>query len=322
MITLSITVKNRVADWTPSAALPQIYAGSTNVDKVRFILDSEWNSFTNKKAWLSDGDEVWEVALDSQGYASIPAQITEKPCFMEIAVTGRTTTGQTISSSLLFYQIGRGGSVQTFYEGSELKSLTEKVNIALEMKVLGEVEAQYYLSNKATITTNVSWSTTPQAPTTSMPYLWQRFKFCYVNGEASYTQPAVICAKGDKGDTGATGAKGADGKNGVEPEEVQAIQTNISTLQSNVSTAQGNISTLQGNVSTLQTNVSSLQTTTSGLQTTLNGMQKIKSVGTGLSVNAAGQLNLTTTVKVIKTGTAEPTTSLISDGQVYLQLPA
>ncbi len=36
-------------------------------------------------------------------------------------------------------------------QGSELKSLTEKVNIALKMKVLGKVEAQYYLSNKATL---------------------------------------------------------------------------------------------------------------------------------------------------------------------------
>ncbi len=41
MITLSITVKNRVEDWTPSMTFLQIYARPPNIDKVKFILDSE-----------------------------------------------------------------------------------------------------------------------------------------------------------------------------------------------------------------------------------------------------------------------------------------
>lgn len=103
---------------------------------------------------MSDGDEVWEVTLIAQGYASIPAQITEKSWFIEIALTGRTIYGQTIFSSLLFTKSEEAVLFKLSMKGkqwSELKSLTEKVNIALEMKVLGKVEAQYYLSNKATL---------------------------------------------------------------------------------------------------------------------------------------------------------------------------
>ena len=303
MITLSITVKNRIADWTPNVSLPQIYAGATNVDMVKFTLDSEWNNFTNKKAYLSDGTSLWQVALDAHGCADIPPKISEKPCFMKIGVTGINSSGKTVSSSLLTYQIGKGSSIKSFYGDAAFKSLNEKIDLIMEMRSLGGVESEYYLSdNAAAVSDSAAWSTVSQTPTQNMPYLWHRLKFCYTNGDVDYTEPAVICAKGDKGDKGATGAagkNGTDGKNGVDASTVTTIQNNVSTAQSNIT---------------------ALQTKTNTLQATVDGMQKIKSLGTGFTLSTSGQLQLSGTVKGIKTGTAVPTTSTISSGYAYFQL--
>lgn len=291
MITLSVTVKNRIADWTPNVSLPQIYAGATNVDMVKFSLDSEWNNFTQKKAYLSDGSQLYQIALDSHGCADIPPKISEKPCFMKIGVTGINSSGQTVASSLLTYQIGKGSSIKSFYGDSAFKSLNEKIDLIMEMRSLGGVESEYYLSdNPASVSEFAAWSTVSQTPTTNMPYLWHRLKFCYTNGDIDYTEPAVICAKGDKGDIGPTGA---DGKNGVDASFLNTLQTDLSTLKTNVSALQS----AQGQNNSL-----------------------VKSVGTGLTVTSSGQLQLSGTVKGINVGTSTPTTSTISSGWAYFQL--
>lgn len=202
MITLSVTVNRRVADWTPNVSLPQIYAGATNVDMVKFTLDSEWNNYTNKKAQLSDGLQLWEVPLDEHGCADIPPKISEKPCFMKIGVSGKNDKGQTISSSLLTYQIGRGSAIKSFYGDAAFKSLNEKIDLIMEMRSLGGVESEYYLSDSSSsVSDSAAWSLVSQNPTTNMPYLWHRIKFCYTNGDVDYTDPAVICSKGDRGTT-------------------------------------------------------------------------------------------------------------------------
>lgn len=202
MITLSVTVTKRVADWTPNVSLPQIYAGATNVDMIKFTFDSEWNDYTNKRAQLSDGQELWEVALDEHGCADIPPKITEKPCFMKIGVSAKNKTGQTISTSLLTYQIGKGSAIKSFYGDAAFKSLNEKIDLIMEMRSLGAVESEYYLSdNPASVSDSAAWSIVSQTPTTNMPYLWHRLKFCYTNGDIDYTEPSVICSKGDRGTT-------------------------------------------------------------------------------------------------------------------------
>lgn len=202
MITLSVTVTQRVADWTPNVSLPQIYAGATNVDVVKFTLDSEWNDYTQLKAQLSDGQQLWEVPLDVHGCADIPPKISEKPCFMKIGVSGKNEQGQTISSSILIYQIGKGSAVKTFYGDAAFKSLNEKIDLIMEMRSLGAVESEYYLSDNPTTVSDVAaWSIVSQNPTTNMPYLWHRLKFSYTNGDVDYTDPSVICSKGDPGTT-------------------------------------------------------------------------------------------------------------------------
>lgn len=99
-------------------------------------------------------------------------------------------------------------------------------------------------------------------------------------------------AKGDKGDTGATGAKGATGATGAKGADgvVLSVDTNTFTLS------------------------------TAGKLSLNSGVKVIKSIGTGLSLSTAGALTLSGTVKAIKTGTAVPTTSTISSGEMYLQL--
>lgn len=69
MVTLSVDVKRRVADWTPSVSLPQIFSGSCNIDYVKFNLDEEWKTFTGVKALFSDGKELYEVQLDDHNVA-------------------------------------------------------------------------------------------------------------------------------------------------------------------------------------------------------------------------------------------------------------
>lgn len=211
MTVLCITVAKRVADWTANVCLPQIYSGSCNVDQVKFTLDEEWSTFTGKKAMLSDGkDQLYEVALNENNIADIPPKISEKPCFMKIGVSGTSPEGQVITSSLLTYQIGKGSSVQAFYGDTAFKSLTEKIEQALQMRSLGSVVSEYYLSDSAAVTDEESnWHSVTQVPTVNMPYLWHRFKFTYTNGQTDYTIPAIISVKGPQGEQGVKGDTGS-----------------------------------------------------------------------------------------------------------------
>ncbi len=210
MVTLSVDVKRRVADWTPSVSLPQIFSGSCNIDYVKFNLDEEWKTFTGVKALFSDGKELYEVQLDDHNVAEIPSRITEKPCFMKIGITGISDEEEVITSSILVYQIGKGSSTRAFLGDAAFKSLNEKLEQCLKMRSMGDVEAEYYLSDSAIVSYDESnWKNTTQTPTTNMPYLWCRFKFLYTNGEFDYTEPAIISTKGDQGIEGKQGEPGS-----------------------------------------------------------------------------------------------------------------
>lgn len=210
MVTLSVDVKRRVADWTPSVSLPQIFSGSCNIDYVKFNLDEEWKTFTGVKALFSDGKELYEVQLDDHNAAEIPSRITEKPCFMKIGITGISDEEEVITSSILVYQIGKGSSTRAFLGDAAFKSLNEKLEQCLKMRSMGDVEAEYYLSDSAIVSYDESnWKNTTQTPTTNMPYLWCRFKFLYTNGEFDYTEPAIISTKGDQGIEGKQGEPGS-----------------------------------------------------------------------------------------------------------------
>ena len=210
MVTLSVDVKRRVADWTPSVSLPQIFSGSCNIDYVKFNLDEEWKTFTGVKALFSDGKELYEVQLDDHNAAEIPSRITEKPCFMKIGITGISDEEEVITSSILVYQIGKGSSTRAFLGDTAFKSLNEKLEQCLKMRSMGDVEAEYYLSDSAIVSYDESlWKNTTQTPTTNMPYLWCRFKFSYTNGEFDYTEPVIICTKGDQGIKGDKGEPGS-----------------------------------------------------------------------------------------------------------------
>lgn len=209
-VTLSVTVKDRVADWTPSVYLPQIYCGTNRIDYVKFILDEEWDTFTGVKVLFSDGTEAYEVKLDDHNVAEIPSRITEKPCFMKIGVFGIDDNEKIITSSILVYQIGKGASTKTFLGDTAFKSLNEKLEQCLKIRSFGDIEAQFYLSDSAIVTYDESkWQTIPQVPTQSMPYLWARYKFLYQNGEFDMTEPVIISGKGDKGEKGDKGDPGS-----------------------------------------------------------------------------------------------------------------
>lgn len=210
MITLSVDVQNRVADWTPAVHLPQIYSGSCNIDYVKFNLDDEWKTFTGVKALFSDGKELYEVQLDDHNVAEIPSRLTEKPCFLKFGVTGINDEEEVITSSILVYQIGKGSSQKVFLGDASFKSLNEKLEQCLKMRSLGDVEAEYYLSESPIVTYDESkWTPITQTPTTNMPYLWCRFRFSYTNGEFDYTEPVIISTKGEQGEQGIQGETGS-----------------------------------------------------------------------------------------------------------------
>ena len=87
---------------------PNIYTGS-NVDKVKFKFDSDWNAFTTKTAvfYLNAKETALQI-LDTDNIATIPPEMLAKAGKLSVGVVGTNTNGDFKSSKILTYIIGKG----------------------------------------------------------------------------------------------------------------------------------------------------------------------------------------------------------------------
>jgi len=107
MALIKATVTDQVLTITEA---PEIAAGDVNEDRVLFIFDSTWTSYTKTAVFWQDEAKQYGVVIDNDGYCTIPKGAMLRHGVMHFGIIA-SVDGKTKTSGVVSYKLGKAANI-------------------------------------------------------------------------------------------------------------------------------------------------------------------------------------------------------------------